>query len=182
MFIFNIKMNKNILFKLIIGILIILSLIVLCASIYKIFINANSTITVNDSINIPEIANITTQNYTNILNLVYNNLDTYIGQKISFCGYVYRVYDLESNQFVLARDMVVNSNTQTLVVGFLCKCDKANEFENGTWVEISGKITKGDYHGEIPLIDIDSIKIINKPDDVFVYPPDSSYIPTSFLF
>lgn len=182
MFIFNLKINKNFIFKLTISILIILSLIVLCASIYKIFINANSTITVNDTITIPDITNITAKNYTNILNLVYNNLDNYVGQKISFCGYVYRVYDFNDNQFVLARDMIVNSNTQSLVVGFLCECNNATNFKDGTWIEISGKIKKGNYHGEIPIINIESIKTTTKPNDAFVYPPDSSYIPTSFLF
>lgn len=182
MFIFNIKLNKNILFKVIILILIVLSLIVLCASIYKIFINANTTVTVNDSITAPEITNITSKNYTNILNIVYNDLDTYVGQKISFCGYVYRVYDLEENQFVLARDMVISSDNQTLVVGFLCNCENATDYSDGTWVEISGKITKGDYHGEIPIIEIDSIKEVNEPEDALVSPPDSTYIPTSILF
>ncbi len=182
MFVFNIKLNKNILFKVFIILLIILSLVVLCASIYKIFTKANSSITVNDTITAPEIANITSQNYTNILKTVYDDLDTYIGQNISFCGYVYRVYDFESNQFVLARDMVISSDNQTLVVGFLCSCDNAKNFANGTWVEISGKITKGNYHGEIPLIDVSSIKEVDEPQDAFVCPPDSTYIPTSILF
>ncbi len=40
------------------------------------------------------------------------------GQKISFSGYVYRVYDLEEKQFILARDMIVSSDFQTMVVRF----------------------------------------------------------------
>lgn len=182
MFVFNIKLNKNIIFKTIIIFLIILTLIVLCFSIYKIFSNANSTVTVNDTITAPEIANISTENYTNVLKTVYDDLDTYIGQNISFCGYVYRVYDFKSNQFVLARDMVVSSDSQSLVVGFLCEYDDAINFSNGSWVEISGKIKKGNYHGEIPVIDIQSIKTVDEPENYFVSPPDNTYIPTSILF
>jgi len=52
-----------------------------------------------------EIAYLTDENYTNILKAVHENLDTYIGQKISYIGYVYRVSDIEDNQFILARDM-----------------------------------------------------------------------------
>lgn len=182
MFVFNIKLNKNILFKALIIILIILSLLVLCASVYKIFTKANSTVTVNDTISAPSVVNISSSNYTNILNVVYNNLDNYVGQNISFCGYVYRVFDFEDNQFVLARDMVVNSSEKPLVVGFLCSCKTASSFATGTWVEISGVISKGDYHGEIPIIEITSIKETSKPEDEYVYPPDNTYIPTSILF
>ena len=33
---------------------------------------------------------------------MHNNIDNYIGQQICFSGYVYRVYDFDDTQFVLA--------------------------------------------------------------------------------
>lgn len=77
--------------------------------------------------------------------------------------------------------MVVSSDFQTLVVGFLCSSEKASNFKDGTWVNITGKITKGYYHGDIPIIEINSIEEIAKPKDTLVYPPDDFYIPTSSL-
>lgn len=118
-------------------------------------------------------------NYTNILKSVHDNPDEYIGQKIKFSGYVYRIIDFTEKEFVLARNMVVSSDFQTVVVGFLCNYEKAKEFENGTWVEITGTIKKGTYHGEMPVVDIDSIQKTKKPSDEYVYPPDDNYIPTS---
>ena len=78
--------------------------------------------------------------------------------------------------------MIVDSEKQTLVVGFLCESNTASNFNDDTWVEIEGTITKGDYHGEIPIIKITYIKEIQKPTDEFVSAPDPSYIPTSILF
>lgn len=104
------------------------------------------------------------------------------GQKISFTGYVYRVYDFSNTQFVLARNMVISSDNQTLVVGFLCNFKDASKFSDGTWVNITGTITKGDYHGDIPVIEIKEMKACDKPSDEYVYPPDDTYIPTSALF
>ena len=104
------------------------------------------------------------------------------GQKIHFTGYVYRVYDFTETQFVLARNMIVSSDNQTLVVGFLCNYKNAKDFADSTWVEITGKITKGDYHGDIPVIEIKEMKTCDKPSDEYVYPPDDMYIPTSALF
>ena len=120
-------------------------------------------------------------NYTSILKAVHDDLGTYIGQKITFTGYVYRVYDLPENEFVLARNMQVSSNFQTVVVGFLCSADNAKDYKDGTWVKITGTITKGYYHGDIPLIEIDKIEEVQKPKDDIVYPPDNFYIPTSSL-
>lgn len=88
---------------------------------------------------------------------------------------------MDECQFVLARDMVVSSDFQTVVVGFLCSLDNARDFKDGTWVTLAGTITKGYYHGDIPVIEVSDINEISKPKDVYVYPPDDYYIPTASL-
>ena len=113
---------------------------------------------------------------------MHDNLDTYIGQKISFTGYVYRVPDLKSNEFILARDMIINSKNQTIVVGFLCEYNKATELEEGLWVNISGTIEKGNYYGDIPILKIDSLEKVEKPNNQYVYPPDDTYVPTAVIY
>ncbi len=65
--------------------------------------------------------------------------------------------------------------------GFLCTSDKASSFKDGTWVNITGTITKGYYHGDIPTIKVEEIHEVEKPKDAQVYPPDDFYIPTSSL-
>ena len=87
---------------------------------------------------------------------------------------------MQDNQFVLARDMIINSNSQTVVVGFLCEYDEAKNFEDNTWVQVTGEIYKGDYHGDMPIIKVTDIKTVDKPSqEEYVYPPDDSYIPTA---
>lgn len=153
-------------------------------SVYKIFIKNvfSENITVDDSITPPNIANISDNNYTNILKEVHDDLNSYIGQTISFTGFVYRVSDIKDDEFILARNMIINSDNQTVVVGFLCKCTNAKSFADGTWVNITGTISKGDYHGEIPVLQITNISSTNKPENEFVYPPDDYYVPTSVIF
>ena len=109
-----------------------------------------------------------------------NNIDNYIGQKLNFTGYIYRVTDLSDTQFILARNMVISSDYQYLVVGFLCDCVNAKDFENDSWVNVTGEIQKGAYHGsDMPIVKVTEINIVDKPTDEFVYPPDETYIPTS---
>lgn len=178
MFVCNFKLDHKLVFKIGFVLLFIIVLVIAGFSIYKIFHSER----VNDKIPVPNVSNVTSENYTNVLKTVHDNLDEYIGQKIHFTGYVYRVYDFTENQFVLARNMVVSSDKQTLVVGFLCDYKDAKQFSDSSWVEITGKITKGDYHGNIPIIEIEEMKSCDKPQDEFVYPPDDMYIPTSALF
>ena len=104
------------------------------------------------------------------------------GQKVNITGYVYRLYDFEDTQFVIARDMLINSNNQSLVVGFLCDYKKGVDYKDGTWINITGRITKGNYHGDIPVLEIVEINPCDKPNDEFVYPPNNTYIPTSVIF
>lgn len=178
MFVCNLKFTPKLIFKILFVLIFICVIFLAGISIYKVFHYDG----INDSIPIPKVSNITSDNYTNILKTVHDNLDEYIGQKISFTGYVYRVYDFNETQFVLARDMIVSSDNQTVVVGFLCNYKSANEFSDNTWVNITGKITKGDYHGDIPVIEITEMKKCDKPTDEYVYPPDDTFIPTSVLF
>lgn len=179
MFIYNIKINGSKTFKIIFSGMVILLLCIVLMVMLKIFKgSANSE---NNSTCIPQnnVSKIEAKNYTNILKTVHENIDSYVGKQISFTGYVYRVLDLNDNQFILARDMIVSSDYQSVIVGFLCEYTKAKDFEDNTWVEITGEITKGDYHGDMPIIKVIDIKKVDKPNEEYVYPPDESYIPTN---
>ena len=178
MFIYNVKLSGTKIFKFVFAI-IILFVISLCGIIgYKLY---NASIKVNDDIKQNEFIELTNKNYSTILKSVHENIDSYVGQKIKFSGFVYRVYDLDVEQFVLARNMIISSDFKTVVVGFLSHYKDAINFKDNTWIEIDGTITKGIYHGDMPILEINSIKEIDKPNDEYVYPPDEDYIPTSVI-
>ena len=180
MFVFNFKVNGSKIFKYFFIGLIIVFIIILGIVMYKVFNGANNSSKSNSCMPKDETSQISPKNYTNILKTVHENIDSYVGKKICFTGYVYRVLDLQDNQFVLARDMIINSTSQTVVVGFLCEYDEAKNFEANTWVQVTGEIYKGDYHGDMPIIKVTDIKKVDKPSqEEYVYPPDDSYIPTA---
>ena len=179
MFVYNVKINGSRTFKcFFIGVVLFIIIIVgiVC---FKIFSGASKASIDSSCMPKNKVSTISSSNYTNILKAIHENIDSYVGVKFNFTGYVYRVLDLNENQFVLARDMIVSSDFQSVVVGFLCEADNASTFDNYTWVNITGEITKGDYHGDMPIVKITEIKKVDKPNDEFVYPPDESYIPTS---
>lgn len=179
MFIINLKINGSKFFKIFFCIILIVLFIIIGFITFKIINQSKngktSCIPQNDVFDIP------TNNYTNVLKTVHDNTDKFVNCKIKVKGFVYRLYDFSDNQFVLARNMIISSDQKKVVVGFLCEYDDIKKFDNNTWVEITGIITKGNYHGDIPIIKIDKIEQIEKPNDEYVYPPDENYIPTSGL-
>lgn len=172
----NIRLNN--LFKMFFIIVVIIMFIFFAISIFKIF---TKSVNGSHSNNSSEIIEITSNNYTNVLKAVHDDIDSYIGKKIHFTGYVYRVYDLTDTQFVLARNMIISSDNHAVVVGFLCNYKDAITFDNNTWVDVNGTITKGNYHGDMPIVEIEEMKTIDSPTDEFVYPPDNSFIPTNTI-
>lgn len=119
MHIYNIKINGGKALKIIIILLSLFMLMVFLFSIYKIFFSSGKFF-VKDRIEQNEIKEINADEYTNILQAVHDDLDSYIGLKIKFSGYVYRILDFNEKQFVLGRDMLINTeNNQSVVVVFL---------------------------------------------------------------
>lgn len=176
MFILNFKVNGNKLGKIFLGILLVIILIVTFIVCYRIL--GNQFFKTNDNLKQNEVQELTVTNYTNVLKTVHDDIDTYVGQKIKFSGYVFRMLDFNQNQFVLARDMIISSDFQYVIVGFLCEYENAQDFANETWVELTGEITKGNYHGDMPIINVIEMKTVDKPNEEYVYPPDDTYIPT----
>src|SRR5574344_923179 len=177
MFVKNLKMKNKGIFKLafIILITIVLAIFVIAFSQKNVTRKENVT----DKINTKGISSIATQNYTNVLKTVHENLDEYVGKKIKFTGFVYRLYDFNPDQFVLGREMIISSNYQAVVAGFLCHLNEAEKYKDGTWVTLEGTIKKGNYHGEIPMIEVYKIEETTAPNDEYVYPPSEGYIPTA---
>ena len=180
MFIYNLKINSGVALKIIIAILSIFMFIVFGISVYRIFFTSGK-FKVDDKIQAKEITEIAPDNYTNILQAVHDDIDSYVGTKIKFTGYIYRLIDFEENQFVLARDMFINNEkTQSVVVGFLCQYKDARKFKDNEWVELTGVIEKGKYHNEeIPIIKVTGLELAEMPENPFVIPPSDTYIPTS---
>ena len=173
----NIRLSK--IFRIFFVCVSILMIILFGISIFKIY--SKSTLYSQVNSNNSETIEITSKNYTNVLKAVHDNPDSYVGLKIHFVGFVYRVFDLTDNQFVLARNMIINAENHTVVVGFLCESQDAKSYDNNTWVEITGTITSGNYHGKMPIIKIESINKTNSPNDEFVYPPNDSFVPTNSI-
>ena len=112
----------------------------------------------------------TSENYTEILKDIHDKPYDYENRKIEMIGYVFRTTDFNKNQFVIARDMLINES-ESRIVGFLCEYEKANEIENNEWIKGEGNIYIGDYHGAMPIVKINKVTQSEVPNQIWVYPP-----------
>ena len=183
----NLRINGKKTLKYLLILMFIIIIIIFFIGIYNIFFKQTNdlkdkNLALCDTIKTDKIFEISPQNYTNILKAVTENIDNYIGCKVHFTGYIYRLLDFSPIQFVLARDMIVNQNPlQSLVVGFLCEYKNASEFKDGEWVDVTGTIRKSDYYGKIAIIEVTKIFKCDEPENKYVSVPDNTYVPTSFL-
>ena len=175
MFVYNFKLNKKAITKAFIGVCLLIICLIIVYSVYIIYFRSTSTCDSNQN----EIIDLNETNYTNVLKSANENIDSYIGKKVRVTGYVYRLIDFDETQFVVARDMRFNKSSNSIIVGFLCKSKEASKFADGAWVEVVGTIKKGRFTDELAVLDVVTIKETDKPANVFVNPPDNTYIPTT---
>ena len=89
MVVFNIKIDKKSVFKTILAIMFIICITLCIIGAYMLFTsNSKNELTqINDDIPSNDIAELTAENYTNVLQEVHKDIDTYIGQTINYSEY-----------------------------------------------------------------------------------------------
>ncbi len=172
MYIYNLKINSKKISKLILAFIGIIIVGVIGFSVMSIFKAGNETENNIDS----NIIEITTNEYTSFLKNAHENIDDYVGMKVKLTGYVYRMPDFNDNQFVMSRTMIMDSSSTAVVVGILSQYENAKDFKDGDWVEVTGTIVRGNYKGEMPVLQVDEIKTCDIPEDEYVYPPSENSV------
>ena len=88
-----------------------------------------------------------------------DNVDKYVGKKISVSGFVFKVKGFTQNEFVPARLMMVCCAADLQPIGLLAQYDKTSELKQDTWFCVTGKIVKGEFNGQkVPIISVDSVE------------------------
>lgn len=114
---------------------------------------------------------ITTENFTDMLKSIHDNVDENIGKTIKVSGFVFNMPDFKNTNFVCGRNMILYDDAK--VVGFLCEYDKKHELLDAEWVEITGTFVKGYYSCEMPVIKVETCNKIPAPANSFVDPPST---------
>jgi len=93
------------------------------------------------------------------------------GRKIELKGFVYKEEGFQSNQLVISRFLITHCVADASIIGFLTEFEDAATLDADSWIEATGELDVTTYNGkELPLIRITNWKIINPPDEPYLYP------------
>lgn len=99
------------------------------------------------------------------------DIENYEHKTIELKGFVYKEDGLQPNQLVISRFLITHCIADAGIIGFLSEFPEAEILEEDTWIEASGIIVKTSYNGvDLPMIKIKDWKIIDEPEQPYVYP------------
>ena len=114
-----------------------------------------------------------TLNYDGESDTVPIFISEYDGKTIKVQGFYYTLADFDKNFFICGRYMVDGNSTK--VAGFMSMYDGVMSLEENEWIEVTGKIIKGNYNGEIPVIKVDTITKIPAPANMYIEQKNSNH-------
>jgi putative membrane protein len=138
---------------------------------YEILMNIDNVTNLDGIININNnLQNIelNENNYVKILHDIGKNVGRYKGKKIKLSGFVYKDSQQASNEFILSRLVMTCCAADSQVIGIKSVWQDTPNLNNNEWVKIEGNIELS-QDGVSPVIRIEKIEKIKRPDNIYVY-------------
>lgn len=119
-----------------------------------------------------ESLEMTDDNYLELMELIYNYPQEFVGRKIKLKGFVYN--EPQTNKTFLFRFGILHCVADSGVYGLLLDNGKTqtNHWENNQWITIEGTIDTEFYEPfsqNLPRINVTSAKEIESPSNEYVY-------------
>lgn len=113
---------------------------------------------------------VTSENYMEVMEAIYDYPEEFVGKTIEMVGFVYNDPD-NSHQVFLFRFGIIHCIADSGVYGLLATGLQEN-FTDNSWVKVSGTI-KVAYHSSLkqalPTIDVSTIQEVQQPKNPYVY-------------
>jgi putative membrane protein len=117
------------------------------------------------------------EKFKDTMMILYENLDEMIDEEVELSGFVYRESDFSEERFVIARLLMSCCAADAQVAGLLCEWDGDNKPQDNEWIKIMGRVESTIYYneytheeGEVALIKITKVEVIEPPKDQYIYP------------
>lgn len=96
---------------------------------------------------------------------------SYLGQKASVLGFIYRDPSLPPGQFLLSRFVIVCCTADALALGMVVEWESAASLQNDDWVKVKGPVQVITLNGQrLPLIQAESVEAVAPPSQPYLYP------------
>ncbi|UOQ45751.1 TIGR03943 family protein [Halobacillus salinarum] len=113
---------------------------------------------------------LTTENYMGAISILEENPAKFRGKKITIDGFVYREKEFPDTRIVLGRFGVTCCIADASLYGLMAEGDNLQSLKTDSWLQITGTLNEAVINDwSLPLIEIDSVKEMNKPSKAYVY-------------
>ncbi|MGM0169518.1 hypothetical protein IGI39_003834 [Enterococcus sp. AZ135] len=115
---------------------------------------------------------ITDENYLEVMELIYNYPNSFVGKKISFNGFVYEAGKKDQKYDFLFRFGIIHCVADSGVFGLMTKLPDNLTVKNNQWLHVEGTITLDffePFDRQIPAVEVSSAQTVSAPKNQYVY-------------
>lgn len=115
---------------------------------------------------------ITDENYLEVMELIYNYPNSFVGKKISFNGFVYEANKNNQKYDFLFRFGIIHCVADSGVFGLMTKLPVDTKVKNNQWLRVEGTITLDffePFQRQIPSVTVNSAQTVSAPKNQYVY-------------
>lgn len=122
------------------------------------------------------VITLTENNFTKVLYCIWSRPEKYVGRRITLEGFIYREKDMAANQLIISRMIINCCAADTVVVGIAAEYGGKEKLQENEWISVIGTISMircinplTNTEETVPGISIDNLRIIEKPENPYVY-------------
>ncbi|WP_251864980.1 TIGR03943 family putative permease subunit [Enterococcus malodoratus] len=115
---------------------------------------------------------ITNDNYLEVMELIYNYPNSFVGKNISFNGFVYEANKNNQKYDFLFRFGIIHCVADSGVFGLMTKLPENLAVKNNQWLHVEGTITLDffePFHRQIPSVAVAKAQHVSAPKNQYVY-------------
>ncbi|WP_139903556.1 TIGR03943 family putative permease subunit [Clostridium thermarum] len=106
-------------------------------------------------------------NFFTTIKEIYGHLEDYKDKSVIIKGFVVKEKDIWDS-FLLSRMVVSCCAADTEIIGIRSQYNKSSSIKGGQWVEVKGRFKQASK-GEVPVLVVEKVKIIERPKDSYLY-------------
>lgn len=108
-----------------------------------------------------------TDNYTKVFPNIMENPNEFKGKMIKTEGLIYKLKEINNNEFTIAREVMSCCVADVQIVGVICQYNNEVGLKENEWVSIEGIV---DVKENKPIIKVKEVIKVKKPKDSYIYP------------
>ncbi|MGG5372879.1 TIGR03943 family putative permease subunit [Enterococcus sp. AZ196] len=115
---------------------------------------------------------ITDENYLEMMELIYNYPNSFVGKKVSFSGFVYEANKNNQKYDFLFRFGIIHCVADSGVFGLMTKLPEHLTVKNNQWLHVEGILTLDffePFDRQIPSVEVSSVQTVSAPKNQYVY-------------